>query len=299
MSHKIKNNSLLILNKKCFSKTNYQTIYENNKKSNGVAEYIFYGVKTNRGLQLITKETYDYLKYRSYNVFSFSHFGIKIRISDKLIMFSLFSSDPNNLTNKLSLKYTDLKGVSHDSTFKGMNRPIFIENETFAKYYTANYHYNNFPKYVKNAYKNTHEDKKRLAEEVYIHLKQQYLLMLGEENQDMSSLIFALESDLTLKYVDFSYKNVLLCSSLGMLRGSLSKLFLHSFNGKFKLEKSYDPSNLTNLKRVELTNKTIIHSNNLPQNDQNIIHNLDDMHKRFLGELEPMDYINSWESTIL
>ncbi len=139
-----------------------------------------------------------------------------------------------------------------------MNRLIFIDNKTFSSFYTVEYGYKYLPKYVQNTYKNTEDDKTALAEEVYIHLNKTYEEEVTNTG-DITKLIFAIEKDINLHYLDFSYKNLMICSNLGIINTSISKLFLHSFNKniEIKITKELGSTKIIESNQVKITRKNL------------------------------------------
>lgn len=182
------------------------------------------------------------------------HFGIKFNINSRIACLILFTSNPNHLSEKLTA----------NSLFKAANRPIFLDNRTLSKFYDITYNINDFPQYVQNYAKEN--SKEALAREIYKGAKESYLktfygknsitelynLTEGDifsqanapllnnfinNNSDQldKNFLYFLESNFSAHYVEFTYKNVLISTSLGILPLPLSQMFLHVCNNGSKI----------------------------------------------------------------
>ena len=146
------------------NKTNYEEIYQENIKSNGLAAYTFYIKKQSKNSILITKKEYDLaINLNKIGYGQSTHMGVKTNISKDLSNFVLFSSKINELNINLSSTTED----NHEyKILKGVNRTIFIDNENFSKYYTSSYKVKDFPRHAKSYFEDKNNIEKYVNETV-------------------------------------------------------------------------------------------------------------------------------------
>lgn len=250
-----------------------------NVKKNGAGMYTFYGKKGKKGVELITKQEFEILKQKKCsNIFSFSHFGVKTNIDEENAICVLFSKKPNNLTETVE-----------NPLYKGVNKPIFINNYTFSKYFTREYDIDKFPNYIKTYIMVKGKDD--FINQTYKVYKYAFDIALNKEKEkNVVNLIKALEIRNTLFYTQFRYQNdIFICSTLGILPANISKLFMH-LTKKVEIEniKKYPNFNeIINEKDINYKTK------NVKINEKETIEKINTFSKKF--DKEGKGIITEWK----